>query len=320
MSDSNPLVSVVIPCFNAARTVADAIQSVLGQEYQNREIIVIDDGSTDGSLEVIRTFGDRVRWETGPNRGGNVARNRGIELARGELIQFLDADDILYPNRLSVMVPVALAEGPQVLVASGWDLLSEDQVTLQSRPLNYTTGDPLIWLLDHDLQTSAPLHWKSVLNSAGGFNPELKRCQEFDLHLRIFRSKISLHAVGHCLYRFRRQPNSVSANLSRILIGRCSIQEVIASSLQIDETERPRRIALARQIAVDARKLVRLGCEMEAGDAFQRAEKIFSGAVRSAFPEAYLTPVRWISGPIIAEKAAMWIRRFTMKGLRISVA
>ncbi len=90
-----PLVSIVIPCFNAEGTVGEAIQSALDQDYPNREVIVIDDGSTDKSVDVIRTFGDSIRWETGPNRGGNVARNRGLELARGTLIQFLDSDDIL---------------------------------------------------------------------------------------------------------------------------------------------------------------------------------------------------------------------------------
>ncbi len=76
---SMPLVSIVIPCFNAEGTVGEAIQSALDQDYPNREVIVIDDGSTDKSVDVIRTFGDSIRWETGPNRGGNVARNRGLD-------------------------------------------------------------------------------------------------------------------------------------------------------------------------------------------------------------------------------------------------
>ncbi len=320
MLDGGPLVSIVIPCFNAGKTIADAIQSALQQEYQDFEIIVIDDGSTDDSLEVIRSFGQQIRWESGPNRGGNVARNRGIELARGELIQFLDADDILYPNRLATMVPAARAEGPGVLVASGWDLLSEDQVTLQSRPLKYTGDDPLIWLLDHDLQTSAPLHWKSVLQSVGGFNPELKRCQEFDLHLRIFRNSIGLKPIASELYRFRRQLNSVSANLASVLMGRCLIEESIAVSLENDSRNRERRIALAHQIAIDARKLVRLNCDLEAAKAFQVADRICSGAVLSAFPERHLMPLARLTNPILTEKAAMLIHRWARKVIHVAQA
>ncbi len=76
------LVSILIPCYNAERWIGQAIESALGQTWPNKEVIVVDDGSTDGSLEVIKSFGDRIKWETGPNRGGNVARNRLLELSR----------------------------------------------------------------------------------------------------------------------------------------------------------------------------------------------------------------------------------------------
>src|ERR1035437_936377 len=95
------LVSIIIPCFNAERWISEAIQSCLDQTYQPIEVIVIDDGSTDKSLEVIKSFGDKIRWETGPNRGGCAARNRGIKLANGSYLQFLDADDLLHPNKIA---------------------------------------------------------------------------------------------------------------------------------------------------------------------------------------------------------------------------
>ena len=94
-----PLVSILIPCYNAERWVGQAIESALAQTWPNKEVIVVDDGSTDGSLEVIKSFGDRIKWETGPNRGGNVARNRLLELSHGEWIQYLDADDYLLPAK-----------------------------------------------------------------------------------------------------------------------------------------------------------------------------------------------------------------------------
>lgn len=97
----NSLVSIIIPCYNAERWVAEAIQSCLDQTYSPIEIIVIDDGSTDKSLEVIKSFGHKIRWETGPNQGGNVARNRGLELAKAEWLQYLDADDYLLPDKIA---------------------------------------------------------------------------------------------------------------------------------------------------------------------------------------------------------------------------
>src|SRR5678815_984429 len=96
-----PLVSILIPCYNAERWIRQCIESALDQTYPNKEVIVVDDGSKDASLEVIKSFGDRIRWETGPNRGGNAARNRLLQLAKGEWLQYLDADDYLLPEKIS---------------------------------------------------------------------------------------------------------------------------------------------------------------------------------------------------------------------------
>ena len=100
MSDA-PLVSVIIPCYNASRFLAEAIESVLAQTHENLELVVVDDGSTDDSREIVRGFGERVRSEPLPhNQGVNFARNRGVEVARGEFVQFLDSDDLLRPEKI----------------------------------------------------------------------------------------------------------------------------------------------------------------------------------------------------------------------------
>jgi glycosyltransferase involved in cell wall biosynthesis len=75
---NNPLVSIIIPCYNAEEYVSEAIESALRQTYSNKEVIVIDDGSTDGSLDVIRSFGSRVRWETGPNSGAGTPASYSV--------------------------------------------------------------------------------------------------------------------------------------------------------------------------------------------------------------------------------------------------
>src|SRR5438309_6069595 len=95
------LVSILIPCRNAERWVGQAIESALGQTWPEKEVIVVDDGSTDSSLSIIKSFGDRIRWETGPNRGGNAARNRLLELASGDWLQYLDADDYLLSDKVA---------------------------------------------------------------------------------------------------------------------------------------------------------------------------------------------------------------------------
>ena len=101
-----PLVSIVIPCYKAELWIGEAIRSALNQSYSPVEVIVVDDGSTDRSLEVIKSFGDKIRWETGPNRGGDCARNCGLALSTGEYIQFLDADDYLLPGKIERQMQV----------------------------------------------------------------------------------------------------------------------------------------------------------------------------------------------------------------------
>ena len=99
-----PLVSIIIPCFNCEKWVAQAVESCINQTYPNIEVIVVDDGSTDKSVEVLRQFLPRIRLETGPNRGGNAARNTAFKLSMGEYIQYLDADDYLEPDKISRQV------------------------------------------------------------------------------------------------------------------------------------------------------------------------------------------------------------------------
>src|SRR4029450_6412226 len=109
------LVSVIIPCYNAERWIGEGIQSCLNQTYAPIEVIVIDDGSTDRSLEVIKSFGNKIRWETGPNCGGNHARNRGFSISSGHYIQFLDADDYLLPEKIARQVGFLEESGVDVV-------------------------------------------------------------------------------------------------------------------------------------------------------------------------------------------------------------
>ena len=98
------LVSCVIPVYNGARYLAESIESVLAQEYRPLEVIVVDDGSTDGTGAVLDAFGDRIRSFRQENGGPSVARNRGMEMSRGEFIAFLDADDLWVPDKLRLQL------------------------------------------------------------------------------------------------------------------------------------------------------------------------------------------------------------------------
>lgn len=103
---NGPLVSVVIPCYNQGRYLGEAIESALAQDLNAQEVIVINDGSTERSGEVARSFGERIRYLDQENRGVSAARNAGIRLAAGRYIAFLDADDLCLPGRLSTQTTI----------------------------------------------------------------------------------------------------------------------------------------------------------------------------------------------------------------------
>jgi glycosyltransferase involved in cell wall biosynthesis len=302
-------VSILIPCYNAERYVGEAIESALGQTYPNVEVIVIDDGSTDGSLEVIRSFGERIRWETGPNRGGSAARNRGIELARGELVQFLDADDLLHPAKLERQVPLAESE-PSTLVYCDYatEVVGPDGF-VRNAP-RYGGGDPVAFVLRKaGLQTSAPLHWKKHLLAAGGFRVELPCSQERDLHLRLACMGLSFRHMRETLYTVRRLGGSVSSDSTRVLDQHSGIAwnayRLLESSGRLTDE---RRAALAGFLAADARAYLQHGLVEKARDYFRQAARLHPAG---GIPQAYSGKTRFLYhllGPVATQRLVGWKR------------
>ncbi|WP_263840188.1 glycosyltransferase family 2 protein [Salinibacter sp.] len=121
-----PLVSILIPCYNAEPWLGQTLESALEQTWPETEIIVVDDGSTDQSLDIARSFEQRgVTVVTQKNRGACVARNRALQEAKGDYIQFLDADDLLDPNKIKVQMHRLLNEDSGVIASAAWERLYE---------------------------------------------------------------------------------------------------------------------------------------------------------------------------------------------------
>ena len=124
---SPPLVSIIIPCFNAGRWVAATLESALAQTWPHCEIIVVDDGSTDDSLAIARTFAPRgVQVISQPNAGASAARNHGLRVARGDFIQFLDADDLISPDKIAAQVELLRARPPGTVATCAWGRFQSD--------------------------------------------------------------------------------------------------------------------------------------------------------------------------------------------------
>ncbi len=180
----NPLVSVVIPCYNAARFVAEALESVFCQTLQDFEVIMIDDGSTDDTATVIRSFGSRVRAEFGPNRGASAARNRGTELARGEFIQYLDADDLLRTDALEKRVNALITSDADVAY-SDWQRLEEledgsfQPGSVFTRRIEDINHDPQIALFTKFwAPPAALLYRRRIVDAIGTWNESLPIIQD----------------------------------------------------------------------------------------------------------------------------------------------
>ncbi|WYL98990.1 MAG: glycosyltransferase [Gloeotrichia echinulata CP02] len=183
----NPKVSILIPCYNAEKWIKQCIDSAVNQTYSNTEIIVVDDGSTDGSLEIIKSFGDAIRWETGINRGGNVARNRLLELSTGEWLQYLDADDYLLPNKIEQQVKYLnkVPEADIIYSPSIFEYYTQDKSRQEILPIP-EPHDPWILLARWYLpQTGSPLWRKQAIIDAGGWKIDQPCCQENELYLRL---------------------------------------------------------------------------------------------------------------------------------------
>lgn len=181
------LVSILIPCFNAERWVGQAIESALAQTWRHKEVIVVDDGSTDGSLTEIRKFEGHIRWETDPNQGSNAARNRLLELARGEWLQYLDADDYLLRDKVSNQMKFLQSQTSTDVVCSPvtMEYFTENGTRreLSSIPEPH---DPWILLARWYLrQTGGPLWRKQALIDVGAWKAEQPCCQEHELYLRL---------------------------------------------------------------------------------------------------------------------------------------
>jgi glycosyltransferase involved in cell wall biosynthesis len=184
---NQPLVSILIPCYNAERWIVQCIDSALAQTWPEKEIIVVDDGSKDRSFEIIERFGNRIRLESGPNRGGNAARNRLLQLARGEWLQYLDADDYLLPDKVARQMEF-LASRPEATIVIG-PMTLEYWLEHSSRRELLPIPEP------HDLWvllarwflpgTGSGIWAKRAILDVGGWNERQPCCQEHELYLRM---------------------------------------------------------------------------------------------------------------------------------------
>ncbi|OFW06402.1 MAG: hypothetical protein A3I61_19815 [Acidobacteria bacterium RIFCSPLOWO2_02_FULL_68_18] len=188
MTQKSPLVSVIIPVYNAAPFVSRAIESVLHQTFKDYEIIVVDDGSSDGSRDEILKFADRLTYVHQANRGQAVARNRAIARSTGQYLAFLDADDLWYPQKLQRCVDMLEADSGAAMVCSTYTLMSlEGRIVIPHVKLPTSGGLYPRILLGNFLSCQGSLIRRDVFAEVGGFCAETTLYEDWTLFARVTR-------------------------------------------------------------------------------------------------------------------------------------
>ncbi|OUL37626.1 glycosyl transferase family A [Nostoc sp. T09] len=213
-----PIISVIIPVYNGEKTITSTIKSVLSQTLSDIELIIINDGSKDSTLEIIKNIYDfRLRVFSYPNAGQAVSRNRGLSLASGEYISFIDADDLWTTEKLEAQLK-ALQDNPQASVAYSWtNYIDEQGNFLVSGTHTIENGNVYEKLLVSNFieNGSNPLIHRQALVEVGGFDASMTPAEDWDLWLRL-ASRYSFVGVPSPQILYRVSATSASANLFKM--------------------------------------------------------------------------------------------------------
>jgi glycosyltransferase involved in cell wall biosynthesis len=187
-----PLVSILIPCYNADRWLAETIESALAQTWENKEIIIVDDGSTDGSLAIAQRFeSPQVKVIHQENQGQSASENRALQEAQGDFIQYLDADDLLALDKIERQV-MLLGDGNSEFVAAGeWARFCKSpQEAIFTPEAVWETMPSVDWLVcswegGGMMHGAAWLIPRNIVERAGGWNKDLSLINDFDYFCRV---------------------------------------------------------------------------------------------------------------------------------------
>ncbi len=220
-----PSVTVVIPCWNAERWVSRAIDSALAQTGVNLDVIVVDDGSSDRSLEIIRSFGDRIAWLTGANQGAPVARNLGVFRSQSEYVLFLDADDYLEEGALACWSSVASRTAADLVLAP----FEYEYGIDGKRKSGSSISKPIVtarllrnWIAGDFIPPCAVIWRRQFVREIGGWREGLRRNQDGELLMRalILGAHVDVAERGLGVYFQHDSPKRVSKQVDHnILVG-----------------------------------------------------------------------------------------------------
>ena len=179
-----PLVSIVVPAYNGAHYLREAVDSILQQDYPCVELLVLDDGSSDDTRLILKQYGEAFHWESHPNMGQSATLNKGWHLAQGEILAYLSVDDLLRPYAVSQAV-AALMDNPQVPVVYGdYDLIDDSGNTL--RRVRAPDFDYSRLIAEHEVQPGPGAFFRrAAFEFSQGWDPSLRQTPDYDFWLKV---------------------------------------------------------------------------------------------------------------------------------------
>jgi glycosyltransferase involved in cell wall biosynthesis len=259
-----PLVSIIVPVYNAAQYLAATIQAVLDQTWPNKELLIIDDGSTDQSLAVARQFDyPWIKVLKQENSGASVARNLGLSKARGQFVQFLDADDLISPSKVELQVKALLAQPGKIAVCSTVHF-NNGENHLGNRPSAYeeqflfSTDDAVHFLINlwggyHNkgsmIQTNAWLMPRSVVQQAGPWEEFYSPDDDGEYFSRIILASNGIVYVEGCFNYYRKTQQGLANRTSLKALEGC-YQSILLKQKNLfkDSQTNVAKFAIARQL------------------------------------------------------------------------
>lgn len=279
-----PLVSVIVPAFNAQDYIQETLDSILAQTYPNLEVIVVDDGSTDHTAQIVESYGSRVFYIIQDNSGGaSVPRNTGIKKSTGEFLCFIDADDIMVPNRIEHQVDFMNKHPDVGLVFSDYRNFNNDGIFskthFQTCPNLWTclkNSDQLVldqaclYLAKENFGISGSfMIARNLLDFVPGFEPSLKACEDFYFYFQLARHT-SVGLINEVGMLRRLHGSNMSDNLTKMLSAGILSRTLLRDSEQNPEVRKclnrylvDRRDSMARFHADHGHFLQALRCSWQ---------------------------------------------------------
>jgi Glycosyl transferase family 2 len=242
--ENTPLVSVIIPAYNAAKFIGDTMNSVFSQTYCNYELILVNDGSqdTDQLLEVLAPFGDRIVYLAQQNKGPSAARNGAIAKARGQFIAFLDSDDTWLPEYLAEQIKFINGE-PQfdMVYADAWlfgDGALAGRRFMECAPSRGPVTFESLLRYETSIITSCTVVRRRSLVEAGLFDERFIRCEDFDLWIRLAHRGARIGFQEKVLARHRTHAASLAANQIAMVESQMEVLKKAQQTLSLSESRR----------------------------------------------------------------------------------